>query len=155
MATLEIGSRCSLPPASGVWTRRIIFKSLENGFPWPPISTLKSAICADLTINRSAMESYIALSRATDAEGLLITRPFLPKLFRQGPQPFPTYLLQVLNGLELAMSQCQRIQDKIKNAGKKKNFTLLLKSQTWKCAGCDQKEHNGDFLLASYDTGDE
>ena len=38
----------------------------------------------------AAMRGYIALSRTTDAEGLLVARPFLPVLFRQGPQFFPT-----------------------------------------------------------------
>ena len=63
--------------------------------------TLRSAIAdlgtfADLPSQSAAMRGYIALSRATDAEGLLISRPFPPKLFAQGPQPYPTLLMNVL-----------------------------------------------------------
>ena len=42
------------------------------------------------------MRGYIALSRAEDAEGLVIAEPFAPTLFQQGPAPFPTLLLEVL-----------------------------------------------------------
>ena len=44
------------------------------------------------------MKGYIALSRVTDAEGIVISRPFSPLLFQLGPQPFPTLLLEVLRG---------------------------------------------------------
>ena len=44
----------------------------------------------------AAMRAYIAISRTTDAEGLLILRPFSPTLFGQGPQPWPNLLMQVL-----------------------------------------------------------
>jgi hypothetical protein len=44
------------------------------------------------------MRDYIALSRATDAEGVLIARPFSPLLFKLGPAPFPTLLLAFLQG---------------------------------------------------------
>ena len=42
------------------------------------------------------MKGYIALSRVRDADSILIAQSFSPKLFAQGPQPFPTLLLQVL-----------------------------------------------------------
>ena len=44
------------------------------------------------------MRDYIALSRATEADGLLIARPFSPNLFQLGPQPFATLLLERLLG---------------------------------------------------------
>ena len=43
-----------------------------------------------------AMRGYIALSRVRKAHDLLLAQAFNPALFRQGPQPFPTLLLQVL-----------------------------------------------------------
>ena len=47
---------------------------------------------------QSSMEGYIALSRVEDAEGLIIAQPFAPTLFQQGPAPYPTLLLEVLEG---------------------------------------------------------
>ena len=44
----------------------------------------------------AAMRAYIAMSRTTDAEGLLILRPFSPTLFGQGSQPWPDLLMRVL-----------------------------------------------------------
>ena len=65
--------------------------------------TLESAVpdlgsIEDVPNAQKAMESYIALSRVTSAEGLIIAQPFAPTLFRQGPAPYPTLLLQVLKG---------------------------------------------------------
>ena len=47
---------------------------------------------------QKAMEGYIALSRTTDVEGVILAQPFAPTLFKQGPAPYPTLLLQVLKG---------------------------------------------------------
>ena len=44
------------------------------------------------------MRDYIALSRATEADGLLIARPFSPNLFKLRQQPFATLLLETLQG---------------------------------------------------------
>ena len=44
----------------------------------------------------SAMKGYLALSRVESANGLLISLPFSPQLFCQGPQPFPTLLLETM-----------------------------------------------------------
>ena len=44
------------------------------------------------------MKGYIALSRVTCAEDLLIAQPFSPALFQRGPQPWPTLLLHNLRG---------------------------------------------------------
>lgn len=49
----------------------------------------------------AAMRAYIAMSRTTDAEGLLILRPFSQTLFGQGPQPWPSLLMQVLQNAML------------------------------------------------------
>ena len=39
----------------------------------------------DLPNGQRAMRGYIALSRAEDAEGLVIAEPFAPTLFQKGP----------------------------------------------------------------------
>ena len=52
----------------------------------------------DVPNSQKAMEGYIALSRVTDAEGLIIAQPFAPTFFQQGPAPYPTLLLQVQKG---------------------------------------------------------
>ena len=80
--------------------------------------TLKSCIAdlggfADVVSFLASMRGYIAMSRATDAAGILIARPFSPKLFSQGPQPFPTLLLEVLQGRvqeEELTQQCHKLQ---------------------------------------------
>ena len=46
----------------------------------------------------AAMRGYIGLSRVRAAHNLLLAQPFSPLLFSQGPQPFPTALMQVLRG---------------------------------------------------------
>ena len=46
----------------------------------------------------AAMLGYIALSRVTSADKLLIARPFNPLLFKLGPQPFPSLLFNTLEG---------------------------------------------------------
>ena len=42
---------------------------------------------------RAAMRCYIALSRVTDADSILLARTFSPLLFRQGPQPFSLVII--------------------------------------------------------------
>ena len=77
------------------------------------------------------MEGYIALSRVTSAEGLVIAQPFAPTLFRQGPAPYPTLLLQVLKG---GVSQLE-LEEKLKEI---ENTTpeKLLKNISFKCGAC-------------------
>ena len=65
--------------------------------------TLRSSIpsldgITDLPNGQRAMRGCIALSRAEDAEGVVVAEPFAPTLFQQGPAPFPTLLLEVLKG---------------------------------------------------------
>ena len=44
----------------------------------------------------AAMRGYIALSRVTSADNMLLARSFNPMLFRLGPQPFPSLLFRAL-----------------------------------------------------------
>ena len=65
--------------------------------------TLNSAIVdigaiKEMPSFHTAMKGYIALSRVKAAHDLLIAQPFNPLLFQLGPHPFPTLLLQVLQG---------------------------------------------------------
>ena len=65
--------------------------------------TLNSAL-ADLGAIREmpsfhhAMKGYVTLSRVQAAHRLLLVQPFNPMLFKLGPHPFPTLLLQILQG---------------------------------------------------------
>ena len=85
----------------------------RRGFPLVPnfSSTIHSA--TGRTLNSSiadvgdifsypsffaAMKGYIAMSRVVAAHKILLAQPFSPLLFAQGPQPFPTLLLNVLQG---------------------------------------------------------
>ena len=51
----------------------------------------------------ASMQGYIALSRALDADGALIARPFAPTLFQQWPQHFATLLLAELQGKKTSL----------------------------------------------------
>ena len=46
----------------------------------------------------AAMEGLISLSRAKRKEDVVIARPLSPGLFQHGPAPYPTLLLEVLQG---------------------------------------------------------
>ena len=92
------------------------------------------------------MRGYIALSRATDADGILVARPFSPMLFQQGEQPFPTLLLRVLQGQireEEVPLQCFEAQQRSKKTKEEK----LLKHKSFKCGGsCNAMKPGQDFV---------
>jgi hypothetical protein len=44
------------------------------------------------------LKGYVGISRAKNAEDLLIAQPFAPMLFRQGPLPGPKLLVEFLRG---------------------------------------------------------
>ena len=72
----------------------------------------------------AAMRGYIGLSRVRAAHNLLVAQPFSPLLFSQGPQPFPSALMEVLRGNVL----CAEASAKMKEAHDiKKNIKLLKK----------------------------
>ena len=104
-----------IPPTTTEWTldRAEAIEIKRRGFALSPdfSSTIHSATgrtlessvpdlgsSEDVPNAQKAMEGYIALSRATSAEGVIIAQPFSPLLFGQGPAPYPTLLLQVLKG---------------------------------------------------------
>ena len=136
---------------------------LRRGFPIVPDfsstihastgCTLEAAI-ADLgsfeekPSSASAMRGYIALSRPTDAEGILINRPFSPLLFKQGPQPYPNLLLKVLQNdvpLETIRKECNAIDNR-KKADNKPNSSLLLRNVAWRCCKCQQTLRPEEFV---------
>jgi len=103
--------------------------------------TLKSIIpdlgdVKDVPTPTVAMKGYIGLSRTTDAEGVLIARPFSPLLFQQGPQAHATALLDIMRRnsdkpeavhrrlMEMETSRTQR----------------LLRSEVWKCIICEKQK---------------
>ena len=121
-------------PATCIWSldKEEHIEITRKGFPLVPDfsstihvatgRTLESEISdlggfEDKPSHRAAMEAYIALSRATDAEGVLITRPFPPKLFSQGAQPFPTYLSSILmNEQQFDLLECERLEKVVDSA---------------------------------------
>ena len=87
------------------------------------------------------MEGYIALSRATDAEGVILAQPFAPTLFKQGAAPYPTLLLKVLKG---HVSQLQ-LERKLKEL-QHDNVVKLLKDDLYKCGCCNNELPASRFI---------
>ena len=101
--------------------------------------TLESAVpdlgsIEDVPNAQKAMEGYIALSRATSAEGVIIAQPFSALLFRQGPAPYPTLLLQVLKG-QVAQHELAEKLEGIETADTGK----LLKNLLFQCGKCGEE----------------
>ena len=72
----------------------------------------------------AAMRGYIGLSRVRAAHNLLLAQPFSPLLFSQGPQPFPSALMEVLRG----NVQCAEVSAKMKEArDSKKGYQTVKK----------------------------
>ena len=91
------------------------------------------------------MRGYIALSRATDANGVLIARPFSPTLFALGPQPFATLLLETLQGKipeqklpELWATAAATVRDSTKSK--------RLMDKKWTCGVCDESKTGREFI---------
>ena len=67
----------------------------------------------------NALRAYIIKSRIRNIEHLLLAQPYSPMLFRQGVQPGPHLLLQVLRG-EITTKEAKRQWDVFnKNSAKK------------------------------------
>ena len=86
----------------------------------------------------AAMRGYITLSRATDAEGLLISRPFSPKLFSQGPQPWPTLIMQCLQTSMSLPELLEAVNALIAGQRSRTVATseIFLKNIMWTCGAC-------------------
>jgi len=101
---------------------------------------------------KRAMKGYITLSRVKKAQDLYLPRPFSPALFKQGEQPWPSFILLVLKGKEYEGQKegtswwqlvAQRVQDM--RGGK-----ADLAEMCWPCAraSCrNKKEHAWDLFL--------
>ena len=90
------------------------------------------------------MRGYIALSRALDADGVLIARPFSPMLFRLGPQPFATLLLETLQGKnreEDLPTKWAEAAAAIRNSTKDQRLLDSL----WKCGVCHELKAGRDY----------
>ena len=80
----------------------------------------------------AAMRGYIGLSRVRAAHNLLLAQAFSPLLFSQGPQPFPSALMEVLRG----NVRCEEVSAKMKEAHNRKKDIKLLKDTHWECSKC-------------------
>ena len=91
--------------------------------------TLKAAI-VDMQIGTgtSPMSSYVAFTRVSKKEDLLIFRPFERELFNQGNQEGPDLLLRVLRGEHIDWAAIEA-----------KHMPSHM------CAGCDIKQFKGEF----------
>ena len=90
----------------------------------------------------AAMRGYIALSRVTSADGLLIAQPFSPLLFRMGPQAWASLLFAVLQGrvpLSERLARCEQ-------AALESKATLKMKDQEWECGICREKKYWSDYF---------
>ena len=82
----------------------------------------------------AAMRGYIALSRVTAADSLLIAQPFSPVLFRLGPQSHPSLLKKVL----LGEVPWQDVKEECLVADRQSKTTSKLKDERWPCASCSK-----------------
>ena len=78
-------------------------------------------------------KAYINISRVEKADGLLIAQPFAPMLFRQGPLPGPTLLMEFLRG-NLKEEDLQRAWEEWD--AKKATEDLHMKFVQWRCGLC-------------------
>ena len=108
----------------------------------------------DVPTAEAQMKGYIALSRVRDAHILPIAQSFSPKLFAQGPQPFPALLLQVLrnevDGPGIP-SACLKIEEEL-TARRSAASPLKLKNMKWMCCLCSKDQTWNAFISNSDDS---
>ena len=93
---------------------------------------------AEVPTFTKAMKGYIALSRVRKADDVLLAQPFSPALFRLGPQPWPTLLLDTLKG------NINSLEDEAKAKQRAYKQTTLLRDLSWACDTCDAS-NIGDY----------
>ena len=91
------------------------------------------------------MRGYIALSRATDAEGVLIARPFSPTLFKLGPQPFASLLLETLQGKITPQELPEKWSSNAAVVRDTPKQNRLLE-QPWLCGVCQDWKTGKEFI---------
>ena len=104
---------------------------------------------ADVPTYTRAMKGYIALSRVTKVDDLLLAQPFSPALFQQGPQPWPTLLLDVLKAKVVDL----QAEAKTKQLDYKK--PKMLKDLEWACDTCHKKAAGCKDFLSVHDNTSE
>ena len=87
-----------------------------------------------LPSHHAAMRGYIALSRVTTVDSLLIAQPFSPLLFQMGPQPWPNLLFKVLMG----QVPLQDLVPACAEADRENKRTAKMKEKWWQCFGCQK-----------------
>ena len=97
------------------------------------------------------MKGYIALSRVKKVDDLYLPQAFSPALFRQGPQPWPTSLMQYLKGEQ----DESRLEEMAEEAAQKGRKPRLLKDLKWACGKCARTFDYIGFLVKGKYTGEE
>ena len=97
------------------------------------------------------MKGYIALSRVKKVDDLYLPRASSPALFRQGPQPWPTLLMQYLKGEQ----DESRLEELAEEAAQKGRKPRLLKDLQWACGKCARTFDYIGFFVKGKHTGED
>ena len=102
--------------------------------------------------NLNGMETlgYIGLSRVKGADGLLLSEILAPMLFRQGPLPGPSLLIDFLNG-RVAEEDLEARWNTIEE--NKRSIKTDLATVKWECCVCKEEktyEHYTECDSAHY-----
>ena len=89
------------------------------------------------------MKGYIALSRVKKVDDLYLPQAFSPALFQQGPQPWPSLLIQFLKGEH----DVSRLEEMAAEAAQKCKKPTLLKDLKWPCGKCAKTFSYTGFLV--------
>ena len=82
------------------------------------------------------------MSRVTDAEGLLLARPLPWKLFQQGPQLFPSLLMDILKedvSKDHDFAECSRVDAAQRVLRLKESKLWLRNTEGLQCQKCLQE----------------
>ena len=148
----DLGGAGALPvyPKTGYWDRAPGASVRRVGFPLVPSlggtahsftgTTLKSAILDLLHPTRTPRfddvpNSYVGMSRVRDAATLLLAQPLAPCLFRMGPQPGPTLLLQCLEG-KLTKAELEKAWARAEGGSAQKRVVRRLADLCLPCGAC-------------------
>ena len=94
-----------------------------------------------------ALKGYIILSRVKGPESILITEPFSPMLFNQGPLEIADLLLEVVEKQGLPMETLEKRLEEIETRKKQRKNKLL--DHTWKCGFCNRVKAYRGFVTGS------
>ena len=81
------------------------------------------------------LTSYIAKSRVRSADDLKIIQPYAPQLFKQGPAPGPSVLMERLRG-DLDSRAAKEKVERLEKLREKQADTKSLHDLLWSCKAC-------------------